>query len=243
MQHKLLSTFELIGLSWKSYTSNFRLVIDIAARLLVALLLMSLSSFLPEAILGSKAITLVLVIIGYVAGLVLNIHTFNAATHALLLITQHQQSTELNYEIGNKFLLSQFLLGLAVALLSLGGFILFVIPGIWASVAFSFAYIALIDENAKVEDAIKRSKELVKGRWWSVFGKQLAFGIITGLIFVVLFGILLIGAVVLLDGIGTEAMKTLTIPLALILLGIVAVFIPFQSFFQIYQYKNLKETR
>src|SRR3989344_3640649 len=80
-------------------------------------------------------------------------------------------------KIGSFFWIS-LLTGLAV----IAGFILLVIPGIIFSVWFSFAIYVLISENVKGTDALSKSKQLVLGNWWPVFGRILIMMIIVILI-------------------------------------------------------------
>jgi hypothetical protein len=51
----------------------------------------------------------------------------------------------------------------------LGGFILFVIPGIVLSISLGFVGIVAILENKKMWEALQASRNLVRGRWWNVF--------------------------------------------------------------------------
>ena len=73
-----------------------------------------------------------------------------------------------------EFIIVNFFVGILVIFWSL----LFIIPGIIVSVYYSFAIWTLIFEDYKGMSAIKRSKELVKGYWWAVFGRFLAVGLI-----------------------------------------------------------------
>jgi hypothetical protein len=66
------------------------------------------------------------------------------------------------------------------------GFILIILPGIWLLVAISVAVPALMFEGVGGFAAMKRSMELVDGRWWATFGRLLAAYV---LLFAVLFGI------------------------------------------------------
>jgi len=77
---------------------------------------------------------------------------------------------------------SFFWISLLAGLAVLGGFILFVIPGIIFAVWFGFSLYVYIFEGTKGSSALKKSKELVKGRWWPVFARFLVFGIIAMLI-------------------------------------------------------------
>lgn len=55
----------------------------------------------------------------------------------------------------------------------LGGFLLFFIPGIILAIWFSLALYILIAEDKKGTNALFRSKQLVSGKWWTVFWRQL----------------------------------------------------------------------
>jgi hypothetical protein len=64
------------------------------------------------------------------------------------------------------------LLGLLI-LMGLGlvaGFMAFIIPGIFLSVAWQLALPAFWEENLSPLDCLGRSYRLVKGRWWTLFG-------------------------------------------------------------------------
>ena len=67
-------------------------------------------------------------------------------------------------------------------LVNIGGFILLIIPGIIFSVWFSFSQYAFVVDDTRGVAALKRSKELVRGYWWPVFGRTILIMIITFLI-------------------------------------------------------------
>lgn len=77
---------------------------------------------------------------------------------------------------------SLFWVALLTALAVLGGFILFVIPGIIFSVWFCFSGFVFVAENLRGASALKKSRDLVKGYWWPVFGRLVVIGIVAGLI-------------------------------------------------------------
>lgn len=62
---------------------------------------------------------------------------------------------------------------LVIALITLVGFILFIIPGIIFSVWFIFAGFVLISEDLKGLNAILKSRYYVRGRWTGVFWRLL----------------------------------------------------------------------
>ena len=51
-----------------------------------------------------------------------------------------------------------------------GLFLLLIIPGIIFMIYWSFGVYVLFDEKKGIVDSLKRSKEIVKGKWWRVFG-------------------------------------------------------------------------
>lgn len=59
-----------------------------------------------------------------------------------------------------------------------GGMILFIIPGIYFSIAVSFFVFVFIIENINGLNALLRSIEYTKGKWWAIFGRILVLLII-----------------------------------------------------------------
>jgi hypothetical protein len=80
-------------------------------------------------------------------------------------ITLGQAWTELRPRI-LPLLGTTLLIGVCVVV----GIVLCVLPGIWIAVLFSLATPALVLEGLTVRQAFTRSKELVRGAWWSTFG-------------------------------------------------------------------------
>jgi hypothetical protein len=91
------------------------------------------------------------------------------------------------------FLWISILSGLAV----LGGFFVFVLPGLWLMVTFKFGYYFLFLEDRRGTQALAASAALVKGRWWATFFRLLIIGLIYIILAVALVSIVtgLIGAV------------------------------------------------
>jgi hypothetical protein len=65
---------------------------------------------------------------------------------------------------------------------TLAGFVFFVIPGIWLAVALYFASQAVVAEGRSPVDALRRSRELVRGEWWRVFGIGVVFSVAVGVV-------------------------------------------------------------
>jgi hypothetical protein len=67
-------------------------------------------------------------------------------------------------------LLPLFGLTLVVTLLVTVGVVLCILPGVWLWVLFGLATPALVLERGAIGQAMTRSRELVRGSWWRIFG-------------------------------------------------------------------------
>ena len=68
------------------------------------------------------------------------------------------------------------------AVACLAGFVLFVVPGIWLAVRCYFAVQAAALDGASPPGAMRRSSDLVEGKWWRTCGCLLATGLMLGLV-------------------------------------------------------------
>ncbi len=75
-----------------------------------------------------------------------------------------------------------FLLGLLLFLIEVFGFVLLIIPGIIFGVWFTFSRFIIIEESVGVREALTKSKELVKGSFFKVFGRLIVFGLFSILV-------------------------------------------------------------
>jgi len=57
------------------------------------------------------------------------------------------------------------------------GFVLFIVPGVILAVMLCFSMYVLVLEGVSPIGALKRSRELVKGFWWTVFARLIVVGI------------------------------------------------------------------
>ncbi len=80
--------------------------------------------------------------------------------------------------------------GLLQFVIILGGTICLIIPGIYLAVALAYSSLHIIDRNMKGMEAIKASYRLVKGRWWSVWWRETASGVLIGLGMLIVVGLI-----------------------------------------------------
>lgn len=96
------------------------------------------------------------------------------------------------YRQTNKYNVSSALfIVLLVTYISFGGFLLLLIPGIIFFIWFSMPLLILVEENIKGMNALLKSREYVRGKWFGVFGRLLfIFLIYLAILFIV--GIVLV---------------------------------------------------
>jgi hypothetical protein len=82
----------------------------------------------------------------------------------------------------------------------LAGFVAFAIPGIYLLVVFYFGAQAVVAEDRGPVDALRRSKELVSGQFWRVFGIGIVFSVLIG----VVAATVSLGAAAIADATGRE---------------------------------------
>lgn len=99
----------------------------------------------------------------------------------LYAIIERQQKIGIkeSYAKGWHKIISYFWISLLVGLITVVGFLLFIIPGIIFAIWFSLATYVLVTENLTGMKALSRSKQLVKGNWWKVFWRLTVIVIIS----------------------------------------------------------------
>lgn len=86
-----------------------------------------------------------------------------------------------------------FLLGAMLSLIILGGAILLIIPGIIFSVWFYFSKFIYIYDGLEIKESLRRSKELVAGRFWPVTGRLFVIGLLMGILQLLVSGVPFLG--------------------------------------------------
>jgi len=84
-----------------------------------------------------------------------------------------------SYRRGWHKIFSYWWVGLLAGFITLGGFLLLIVPGIIFAIWFSLAVFILIAEDLKGMNALLKSKEYVKGKWGGVFWRFFFIGAIS----------------------------------------------------------------
>ena len=117
-------------------------------------------------------------------------------------------------------------LSILVGLITAGGFILIIIPGILFTVWYAFVvYIAILEKGRGLM-LLKESRELSRGRFWPVFGRlvlpNLFWALIAYLVLVGLFNIL--GLILNQSLIGQTTLSTAMSAVVIVISNLVAAF-------------------
>jgi hypothetical protein len=118
---------------------------------------------------------------------------------------------EQSYRFGLARLGSILVVSVLVGLATLLGLIVFIIPGIYIGVRLAVSTQALVVEDKRGTQAMRRSWELVGGHWWHAALTLLVAGLITGVVNAVITAPFGAGAW-LLQGIAAAVATTVTLP-------------------------------
>lgn len=151
-------------------------------------------------------------------------------TALLLALKEERLTWQGAYQGALSYVVRYAVLWLLYSLLVLAGTVLFVLPGVYWAVQFSFVSYVLVFENTGVREAFRRSKTYVRGRWRAVFWRELALGLMV--LGAYLFSLLIFGIMFM-----PEVMQQL------LLAGINSVVVPITSAYVLLMYKELRESR
>jgi hypothetical protein len=101
--------------------------------------------------------------------------------------SQRAQSWREAYELSVKKVISYVLLSIIIGALTLVGFLLLILPGVYLTIVFTFSFLFLVLADLRPLQAMKASYRAVRGRWWATFLR-----ILTLVLFLVLLAIVLL---------------------------------------------------
>jgi hypothetical protein len=204
--------------TWRQYQRQFSVLAEI---LLLPTLVMILGYVLLE--IGGLFAALG-VLVAFVGGVVL---TYSVLP--LIYAIHHGTGVDASYKATLSwfwpFIWVIILEGLAI----MGGYFMLIIPGIWLMIALGLMRYVFVVENRRGIDALRQSKEYIKGYWWAFLGRVLLVGIATSAI------------VLIFDApIAAIARHTAGSVMALIISLIVG---PFTAIYAYRIYQNLRELK
>lgn len=187
---KLSPVLDLIKKSLKIYKEGLKNFVGMAfipalggLPLVIVGGLFVLSSTYLDGI-AQTTVNLVLGILG-IAAFILMAAVYLLAKSGMILLVKNFESRQRVKEAlleGKKYIWPIFIVSLLVVVFVILWGLLFIIPGIIFAVYYSLAVYVLIIENQRGKAALNRSKELIKGYWWAVFGRYVVIGIVMFLV-------------------------------------------------------------
>jgi len=192
---KLISIKELISQSLTIYKLHFKKLIAMSllpvlgyiSMVIVAGLFYMQINFGPSSGPLSVMIYIVLGLLGLVV-LVAAIYIYLLAQiGSYILVRDREQNLRVwpTFKAARPLVSNFFETNLLTSVIIMLWFLLLIVPGIIMAVYYSFVTWVFIMEGLKNKAAMRRSKELVKGNWWSIFWKIFLPTMVVSLIFAI----------------------------------------------------------
>lgn len=172
LTHYQSNPVALLGPSWDGFKLNAGLIVGLVAAMLAVIIVTAGIGLVAGAVPHNPLIlALILVLIVVVDLIVIAVVLAPAITRVQLASARHHQLTwaEARHgspQVGWRLLGAALLIGLTV----IGGLILLIVPGLIFAVWFSLTAYAIVDEDLGVIDGMKRSRNLVRNRFWDTAG-------------------------------------------------------------------------
>ncbi|HSX02199.1 MAG TPA: hypothetical protein VLI05_02670 [Candidatus Saccharimonadia bacterium] len=158
-----------VGQIWLQYVSAVFLYL---AAILLSLVIAGIVAWVARS---AGASTAVVILEAMVVGLILLVGAsvfFMPAFYRIILAAAHHkqivlsQAFEDNWNMGVRLVLTQLLAGVFI----LAGLILLIVPGLILIAWFAFVPYVVIEEKLSGLEALRRSRDLGRGRLWEVWG-------------------------------------------------------------------------
>ncbi len=178
--------FALLGSSWHVYIKRFWTLIGISFVPLLAYLAVILASVIFGLIGGLASAltgTLTMIVFGlvFLVGIIAIVVVAIWSQVALLTAIDRAEETlgiKESFRRAWPKVNGYFWVGVLAGLVVVGGLFLLLVPGIIFYVWFVFSSMVVVFENEKGMNALLKSRELVRGCWWGIFGRLIFFAVI-----------------------------------------------------------------
>lgn len=166
----MLSIAEIIKLSWNTYASKIKTYLPLAGLIFVFSAVNSLASDLITGFLP--------VPFGRIASIILSLlmYLLNfAITVWIIIITARLlDNKKPDFNIKEMFPIywPALAISVLVGLITVGGFLLVLVPGILFTTWYAFSiYLAVLEKKRGVKTLLHESREMSRGRFWPIFGR------------------------------------------------------------------------
>jgi hypothetical protein len=191
-KEKLESAFDNLENSIKLWWKNFKVFLAVYFKALfypvIAFLASVLIGLISKYFFPNQVLLETFVVALFIVAIILGIYFFARAFMAITTMAKddYQGSPEKAFADTKNLFWPYILLSILSTILIILWTLLLIVPGIIYSILYSFAVFVFLFENKRGMAALKRSKELVKGYFWPVFGRSIVIGIFMSIIMGVL---------------------------------------------------------
>lgn len=171
----------ILGESWALYTKFFRRFVVIA---LIVYAIVNLLNALVASVIGhGTGIALLLILVTDVVSLVGTFWLQGALVYAVDDVRDGKVDTTVGqiFERVRPYLWTLILAGVLAALGIALGILLFIVPGLILLTWWCLMVPVIVLEEKHVGEAFSRSRELVRGHAWTVFGVVIVAGLLSGI--------------------------------------------------------------
>lgn len=195
---KIILTGELIKSALSDYRQNWQKFAYLLLIPLVISYIVSVGSYVLDKFTGKTdwpwqvaLLAVIVFIIFFIAFAALYVFTYISEFLLLKDLTQEVSFKNLRewYKRAKPYFWVSVGVSIIYTILTLLGLALLIIPGIIFGIFYCFTIYAVMFEDHKFEGSFGRSRELVRGYWWPVFGRILAGIAIIYLVYIVIGGI------------------------------------------------------
>lgn len=215
----LRSISSLFSETWKRYRARWSVLVEI---LLLPTLVIVLGVVLVSLdVMFSRALGGVIMLVGWII--------FAYSVLPIIYSIHNGAGVDASYQATIKWFWPYVWVAILTLFAVIGGFVMLIIPGIWLGIALTFMAYVFVIERRSGTDALRQSKEYVKGYWWAVFGRTLLLALIyLAVVAIVRIPLSLLGA------------KMLS---GLVSAVLVLLFVPFSMIYHYLIFENLRERK
>ena len=202
----MLTITDVIAQSWRFYVKNWGALLTYMALLFLPTALLSALGLIGVAvdkfIPGSMLVSNIIIFVIFLISLAFTFWAVAALTKGIADLLQNpaSHSWQSNFSAATPllwpFAYTTILVGLVVGL----GTLFFIIPGIIFTLWYIFAGYSVLLDGQKGLAAMRFSKALVVGRWWSVAVRVVVPGALFGLLFKAVFSALAFPVILFFHG-------------------------------------------
>ncbi len=178
---KIYSLDEIFSRAWNVFTKNFQLFLLISFLAYLPVVFIGLFNQNVLRLSGSFAVMML-----FSMFLLMFFMSILKAIAVIYITEKGFYNKSIDFRLLLKQSLSKwssvFFVDLVTVVFVFGLTLLFIVPGIIYAIYWSFAVCATVLRDKTGTNALKYSKNLVKGRWWTVFGYFLIITFVVGLV-------------------------------------------------------------